>query len=172
MKAVPERNTHGGLGKGGREEGKLYPICLKTGSTFWWSRGFLWMTFKRINTERWTVLAHGYRQTEGNMELLQKYSSTGWERAPAATCGWWWVPPGSLQPPSPIHLSLHLCSICFSGTPLPSLLPSPLYSPRPSLPRFSPFSFSLAFLHLFPPSLQVANNTIKISSHYQGFKYF
>lgn len=143
MTAVPELKTHWRLGKAGREEGKLYPTCLKTSSTFWWSGGLVWVTFKRINIEHRTVLTHGYRQAEGNVQLLQKYSQPGWERAPAATCGWGWDPPGSLQCPSP-SLPAPLSPLLFRypfpllstslpllfpvSPPFPSLLPSCTFS--------------------------------------------
>jgi len=143
MTAVPELKTHWRLGKGRREEGKLYPTCLKTSITFWWSREFIRVTFKRINTEHWIVLSHGYGQADGNMPLLQKCSQTGWERSPVATCGWGHVPPGSLKPPSP--------SPDLPAPPLPLLFRCKFASPSPLSSQLSS-SISSPFLPLFPLS--------------------
>lgn len=172
MTAVPELKTHWRLGKRGREEEKLCPTCLKTSSTVWWSGGFIRVTFKRINTEHWTVLTHSYGRAVGNMQLLQKYSQAGWESGPLLPVGEDGTHLDPCSPPAPTYFFLHLCSLCFSGILLPSLLPSPLSSPPPSLPCFSPFALSLAFLHLFPPSLRVVNDIISISLEYRGFKSF
>lgn len=161
MTAVPELKTHWRIGKRGGEKRKLQPTCLKTSLIFWWSGRFIQVAFKRIDIEHWTLLIHWYGQAEGNTQFLEKYLEAGCEKAPAAACGWGWDPPGSLQPPA--HFSLHLCSLCFPGTPLSSLLTSPLYSPPLSLPCFFPFSLSLLFLHLYSRSSHVVNDIIRIS---------
>lgn len=93
MTALPELKTHWRLGKRGRNEGKLYPTCLKTSSTFWWSRGLIWVTVKGTNIKHWTGLGYGYGQAEriifpdrmGKSSCWYLWVGTGPIRTPTAT---------------------------------------------------------------------------------------